>query len=739
LTVARLQAIFGADTRPAEQTLSKFTGFAKHTFSTALGMAAAMGGQALVRGFTHLAAEGLQATATFERMQMSLQALAAREIKSANAGMDMNKALELAAPRAQELFQWAKKLAIQSPFSAEGVVNAMKTAMAYGITSKQAQKLTQNMIDFASATGASEGVMTQIARALGQMYGKNRVLGDELRQLTEAGVPVNDILHKMGYSLMDLGKKSISAKQFLAAFSEYMDETVKGAAKRQAESWAGLMNTFDDLKKQGLAAFFEGALRAVKPLTTALSDWLQGPGLAKLKDWGKSFGEFTSKVVFGARLLASILSGNIGQLSGMLTKLGVPRETQTRLFKFLVGFQRGMAQLKAAVGGLVRGLVQRFAGLGKALGSLKGSKALAAFREYLERLGDVFSNLWGQIQPLIGMLWEKVTGWFRENRPLIDNFIATVYGAAAKLVGFLASQVAPVFGMIKPLVMGLVDVILGLAKTIMQVVTGDWAGAWETLKQVGVDILIALQGVIMGFVDWIAGWFGTSWQQIEAVWRNNWAMLQTIVQAAVQKVVLAVKTKWDEMKTATVEKIVEMADVLKTKWEEIKTTAEEKWDVVKEILATALGDMVQAVADKATAMYQKGIEFIKGFWDGLKAKWHEVEAWVNEHFGWILTLVRSIYDSHSPSRKMMKLGADIMDGLRLGLEDVYRRTNWAQYFDVGGALTGGAMRVAFAGATPSSNQIARHYGPVNITIQAASDPEETAREVVRMLRLNGWV
>ena len=748
LTVARLQAIFGADTRPAEKALGRFTGFAKHTFSVALGTAAAMGAQALVRGFTHMAAEGLQATATFERMKMSLQALAAREIKSASAGMDMSKALALAAPRAQELFQWAKKLAIQSPFSAEGVVNAMRTAMAYGFTSKQAQRLTQNMIDFASATGASEGVMSQVALALGQIKAKGKLAGQEILQLVNAGVPVNDILGEMGYTLDDVSKGLVKSKDFMAAFTKYMNENFGGAAKRQAESWAGLMNTFDDLKKQGLAAFFEGALRALKPLVTAFSNWLQGPGLAKLKAWGEAFGKFTNKVVFGARLLLALLSGNIGQLSGMFYKLGVPQKTQERIFKFIHGFQRGLAQLRAWAGKAVGALVRRFLGLGKALGGVlgrfKGSSALGAFRGYLESLGTLIGNLWGQIQPLIEMLWDKVTGWFRENGPLINDFVTTVdgavgtaYGALTKLVGILASQVAPAFAVIRPLVLGLVDVILGLAKVVMQAVTGDWAGAWETLKSTAAGALEAVGQAAMGLVEMIAGWFGTSWAQIEAVWKQDWEMLKLIVKTVAQNIVNAVKGKWNEIKTATKTKMMALVNDAKAKWETLKTDAQTKWDEMKTALATVLHDMVKAAKEKVQAIYQAGVDFIKGFWDGLKAKWEALKAWVNDHFGWILSLVRSIYDSHSPSRKMRQLGADIVEGWRLGMEQIYRRTNWAQYFDAGGVLASG--RVALAGAVFGGGAAARHYGPVSITIQAASDPEETAREVVRLLRLNGWV
>jgi len=96
-----------------------------------------------------------------------------------------------------------------------------------------------------------------------------------------------------------------------------------------------------------------------------------------------------------------------------------------------------------------------------------------------------------------------------------------------------------------------------------------------------------------------------------------------------------------------------------------------------------------------------------------------VKAWVEEHFGWILSLVQSIYDSHSPSREMLRLGVDIMEGLRLGLEQVHRRTNWARYFQVA-PMTIGARLQAVAGAEMPAPvgrgrvqvvQVHLHYSP----------------------------
>src|SRR3990172_5780546 len=164
--------------------------------------AQAIGG--LINGIKSLGAEALDAVASYERMGASMEALAARELRASDATLSMTDALKLAAPKAQELMKWVEQLAIKSPFDQEGVALALKTAMAYGFTIDQAKKLTEVTIDFVAATGGTSAQMNQIALALGQIQAKGKLSGQEILQLTNAGVGVNAILKGMGFTLKDV-------------------------------------------------------------------------------------------------------------------------------------------------------------------------------------------------------------------------------------------------------------------------------------------------------------------------------------------------------------------------------------------------------------------------------------------------------------------------------------------------------------------------------------------------------
>ena len=257
----------------------------------------------LGQGVFDMGREALAATGEWERLTLTMESLVAREIRTTDATLSMTDALAQAGPRAQELLGWIQRLAIASPFDLEGITTSYRQALAFGFTSDRAQDLTQVLVDMSAGMGLTSDKMQLVSYALGQINQSDKLLMQDLRQLMNAGVPVNDLLQEMGYSLADVGKEAISSADFLDVFIEKMGSDFEGAAARQATSWAGLMNTFSDLKKMGLREFFGGLFDVVQPLAVAFSEWFQEEGLARLREWGTELGNFTRGVIdFGMSL-----------------------------------------------------------------------------------------------------------------------------------------------------------------------------------------------------------------------------------------------------------------------------------------------------------------------------------------------------------------------------------------------------------------------------------------------------
>lgn len=252
--------------------------------SVTIGTVLAGAVQGVGSSFSGMVQTGLQAYSSFERLGSSMQSLIAREMQHQNSALNMNQALALSVDKSKELLKWTQDLAIASPFSQDGVAQTFKMQMAYGFTADEAQRLTQTMIDFSSGSGQSEESMSRISLALGQIKAKGHVAGGELLQLTEAGLPVLEILagafHKTTGEVSAMVEKGIvPADDAIKAIADSLDKDFGGAAKRQAGTMEGLLNSLQDLTTVGLREFFTGTFQAIQPYINKFVDTMSDPAV----------------------------------------------------------------------------------------------------------------------------------------------------------------------------------------------------------------------------------------------------------------------------------------------------------------------------------------------------------------------------------------------------------------------------------------------------------------------------
>jgi len=290
-------------------------------FGAAGGFAAFAGVTSLTGAVQSLVGEAADAYAYSERLRMSLSSMAAKEFLQSGQAVDMASALDMAAGRAQELEYWIRQVAIESPFDRRGVADAFRMAMTYGFTSEQAQRLTQATIDFSTATGQSGEVMQRIALALGQIQSRGKLAGQELNQLSEAGVNARQILaDAFGVStakIMEMMERGlIPANVAIEAILSDMERNYAGAGKRAQESLMGVLNTLGDLKEARLEDLFGPTFAsAVVPALSQLASIMQSPEfIGATKEIGKELGAWSALQLDGVsknveRVAAAINAG----------------------------------------------------------------------------------------------------------------------------------------------------------------------------------------------------------------------------------------------------------------------------------------------------------------------------------------------------------------------------------------------------------------------------------------------
>ena len=421
--------------------------------------------------------------------------------------ISVGEAMKQAGPQAKELLDWIQKLAIESPFTQEGVAAALRMAMAYGFTSKEAKRLTQATIDFASGSGASESAMATIALALGQIKAKGKLAGQEVLQLVNAGLSVDAILAKaFGKStaeIVDMREKGlIPADKAIEAITKSLEQDFGGAAKRQSQTFSGLISSLSDIKEVGLREFFTGTFQAIQPYIAQFTDKLSSPEfMDKLREIGNIVGtNIAGAIKTVAGLVAAFQKGGAG---GLATALGIPPEVQNTITNIIGTIERLFAATsKGGAGGLLEAL-NLPPGIVGAINNVLWSVILlgdwiqtnlpiaqAAFQTAWKVIGDVVMTVVdifkADVLPAFQEAFQSITGAMAE---MGINW-GDVWGA----IGTALKVVAVIIG---ALLLFLVSLIVGFAK--------GWAAAVKSITKTIKEMTVNFKGMVEGIAKLFAG------------------------------------------------------------------------------------------------------------------------------------------------------------------------------------------------------------------------------------------
>lgn len=348
-------------------------------------------------------------------------AFALSAIKSA-AGMEQTQiAFETmlgSAEKAKEFYGDLVKFASKTPFELKGLETASKQLLAYGFQQKEILPNLKALGDIASGVGMDK--LPNLIMAFGQVKAATKLTGMELRQFTEAGVPLLDMLAKQ------FGKP-VSAIQEMVSAGEIGFPAVQKAME-DLTGEGGRFNNLMDKQAKSLGGMWSN-------LADAWEQFLRGQG-AELLEWGKKLVQMMIDIVnnhlprwialvkeiidwFAKHKEALLLVA--GAIVGMLTPA---------IYAALTAFYLWAATMApwalggAAVGALVAGIiwiVKNWDDLKARLESNETIKAaLDAIREAFnsvwqvvrEQLWPAMQDLWATIEtelwPALVKLWEAV-------------------------------------------------------------------------------------------------------------------------------------------------------------------------------------------------------------------------------------------------------------------------------------------------------------------------------------------
>lgn len=153
-----------------------------------------------------------------------------------------------------------QNFAARTPFEFKGLTESAQQMMAYGIEAKNVIPTLTAVGNAVAAVGGGQDKIARVTTALGQMYAKGTVQAEEMRQLTEAGIPAWEILAKtlntdVAGAMDMVTKRQVDAQNGVASLVAGMNEKFGGMMEKQSKTVTGsFSNLMDGLEMAAISA-----------------------------------------------------------------------------------------------------------------------------------------------------------------------------------------------------------------------------------------------------------------------------------------------------------------------------------------------------------------------------------------------------------------------------------------------------------------------------------------------------
>lgn len=296
------------ETDQAEQKLGKFGDRARQTSGHLDTLA---GG--LQRGLGALKSFGVGAAFAFGAAGV---AAATMGIKTAAANEQAQISFEVLLGSQQKAAAFLKEIqdfAAKTPFDMPGLRDAASRLLAVGVNAKDVIPIMTRLGDATSGMGTgAEGVQRAVL-ALTQIKTSGIVHGQDVLQLTEAGIPALDALAAHFKTTVAQVRKDMEAGKIkpddlfsaIEAGEGPAFQRLKGMMDKQSTSLVGLWSTFKDNLGQTLATAFQPAVPALKKVldfgAKAIPEVLDG-----IRHFGHEIGDVFKGSTVGKDIFASL-------------------------------------------------------------------------------------------------------------------------------------------------------------------------------------------------------------------------------------------------------------------------------------------------------------------------------------------------------------------------------------------------------------------------------------------------
>lgn len=514
------------------------------------------------------------------------------------------------ADKANKLLGQLSDFAAKTPFEFPDLTDASKKMLAFGFNSQQIMPMLKSVGDAASGLGMSgkEG-LDRIIIALGQTKAAGKLTGDNLRQLTEAGVPVWDILAK-GFNTTTANMQKMVSKGIVPAdkgiqiLISGMEQRFPNMMDKQSKSFSGLMSTLKDTMNITLGNMMKSSF-----------NWLTETALPKAINLVNKFGEgFKTGGLQGA-LKATFPPEIAPIIDGIGNAIKFLKEHSEALKIVLIALVGAFVAHKAAV--LASIATQEIGNTILLISTIRTGGLAAAQRLFTKEtqnatIAQKLLNLVMNMNPigiaiaLIGAavaaliyLWKTnsdfrnfIIGCWNEIKQVASTVWNAISGIFITVATYIVQNVVTVFNNMKK---GLTDIWNGIKLVA--------SGVWQLIKTVILGPVLLICDLITGNWKKLGSDSKALWQSLCSAVGKIFGGLGTIIKGIGETIFGLVKGAF-----------INIINTVKTIWSKIGPTVKEEFSSALNFFKNLPGEALQW-----------GKDMVHGFINGIKSLGGEIE------------------------------------------------------------------------------------------------------------------
>ena len=629
-----------------------------------------------VTGMADLVSNTISYTGALEQSQIAWNTL----LGSQEAANQMQKDLQ--------------NLAKETPFDYAGVDKMAKSLSMAGFEGQDLLDAVVSVGDAVSAVGGNTDTATSATRALYQMYSKGKVQAEEMMQLSEAGIPVWQILAKeTGKSVAELQEMGsagqLLAEDVLPMLVKGMGTEFAGAMEDQSQSFNGLMATFQD--QLGMVGSW---------LTTPLFDALK-TGLSGLTGWVDGILDIIqTEGASRPEMWNAIKDYLFDTIKNMTGGGGIKTKIAEMLTGIVQSIQENAPQLIESGGTMIANLIT---------GMLNNLPIL------YESLGTLITTVLTLITDNLPLILEQgskiltalVDGIFQNLPKILDVVFQIITTLATALVENFPTILQNGVDLLLNLIDGIIQALPAVGESVLQIISSFVSGVVENLPTIiaqGVEMVTSL---VSGIADRLPE-------------------IASIAMDIITKFIQIIVDNLPGIISAGVDIVLSLVDGLIDMYGDLGSAVNEIVDIVVDTVA-------------GIDLFEIGVNIVKGLWNGISS----VADWIGDKIGGFVSGItddiKDFFGIASPSKLMAdEVGQWLPKGLAVGIDD-----NASSAIRAMENMNKKVQMSAEGVVTPYSKDIAAVKGAAVATgntfhfYQTNNSPDPIdAREAARLARIN---